>query len=130
VKKILEQYESMILIIGSSEKSGTEDNPWAYHTRLSIIAENIPAELLERITIHPLADTPDDAVWCARLKVIMPTDSILFTGNEWVKTLCETHDIPTQWIESYAIDISGTKIREMIKRGEDVSAFCAGELSV
>ena len=28
-----------------------------------------------------------------------------------------------QWIPSYGIDISGTKIREMIKRGQDVSQW-------
>lgn len=130
VEKILEHNESMILIIGSSEKSGTENNPWSYQARLSIIVENIPAELLEKITIYPLADTPDDDVWCAWLKAIIPTDAILFTGNEWVKTLCEKHHIQTQWIESYTVDISGTKIREMLTRGEDVSDFCAAKLSV
>ena len=55
---------------------------------------------------------------------------ILFMGNEWVRDICARHDIQTDWIDSYTIDISGTKIREMIRNKEDVSAFCAGKLSV
>jgi|GEM_PF-1308698 len=47
----------------------------------------------------------------------------LFTGNPWVQSICERHNIQTDWIDSYDIDISGTKIREMIQRGEDVSQW-------
>lgn len=130
VEKILESYPSLVLIIGSSEKSGTDENPWSYQERLSIIVENLSEELLSRVTIYPLADVPDDDIWCENLKKIIPHNNVLFTGNEWVRDICTRHNIQTDWIDSYMIDISGTKIREMIRNKEDVSAFCAGKLSV
>jgi nicotinamide-nucleotide adenylyltransferase len=124
IEKILQSYPSMTLIIGSSNISGTEENPWSYPERLSIIAENLPEELLDRITIYPLSDVPDDAVWSENLKQIIPHNSILFTGNEWVRDLCAVHDIQTDWIVP-TIDISATKIREMRRKGEDVSEWTA-----
>lgn len=123
VEKILETYPSLILIVGSSETSGTEENPWTYPERLAIITENLPEVLLSRITLYPLPDVPDDDVWCENLQAIIAHNSILFTGNEWVRDLCARHDIQTDWIDSYTIDISGTKIREMIKKGEDVGQW-------
>jgi nicotinamide-nucleotide adenylyltransferase len=122
VENILAEYPSMTLIIGSSNISGTEENPWSYIERLSIISENIPEALLDRVTIYPLPDVPDDTVWCENLKQIIPHNSILFTGNEWVRDLCTVHDVQTDWIVP-TIDISATKIREMIRNGEEVSQW-------
>lgn len=102
--------------------AGTEDNPWTYPERLAIISESLPEEMLNRMTIYPLLDVPDDDIWCENLKHIIPHNSILFTGNEWVRGICERHDIYTDWIVP-TIDISATKIREMIRNGEDVSQW-------
>jgi len=95
----------MTLIIGTSNISGTEENPWSYQARLSIILENLSEEWLERITIYPLSDVPDDDIWCESLKNIIPHNSVLFTGNEWVRGICSRHDIETDWIVP-TIDIS------------------------
>ncbi len=113
----------MTLIIGSSDTSSTEENPWTYMERLAIISESLPEEWLDRVTIYPLPDVPDDDVWCENLKHIIPHNSILFTGNEWVRDLCKKHDIQTDWIVP-TIDISATRIREMVRNGEDVQDFC------
>lgn len=139
VDEILRNYDRLILIIGSAEKSGTEENPWTLEEREEIIRATIPLELQERMDIVWLADTADDDVWGMNLQNLvnneewndvlktlnskLQTWAVLFTGNEWVRGICVRHDIQTQWIKSYDIDVSGTKIREMIKRGEDVSEF-------
>lgn len=123
VDKILTEHERLILVIGSAEKSWTEDNPWTLQEREEIIRASIPLELQERMDIVWLDDVPDDDEWCENLKKILLSESILFTGNEWVRDICTRHDIQTEWIDSYQIDISGTKIREMIQSGEDVSRW-------
>lgn len=121
VEKILAEYERLILVIGSAEKSGTDDNPWTLQEREEIIRASTPLELQERMDIVGLDDVPDDDIWGENLQVLLPSEVIFFTGNEWVRDICERHGIQTDWIDSYEIDISGTKIREMIRRGEDVS---------
>ncbi len=149
VERILTAYGRLILVIGSAEKSGTEENPWTLQEREEIIRASIPLELQERMDVVGLDDVPDDDIWCENLKnLIIPplerggvTNSLrvtggenqvegvggisptLFTGNEWVRDICEKHGIPTDWIDSYEVDISGTRIRDMIQRGEDVSKF-------
>jgi nicotinamide-nucleotide adenylyltransferase len=124
VEKIFQNdFERLLLIIGSSEKSWTDENPWNVQEREEIIRASIPLEIQEKIDIASLADVPDDDVWCENLKVLVSPEVILFTGNEWVRDICERRGITTDWIDSYDIDISGTKIREMIRRGEDVSRW-------
>jgi cytidyltransferase-like protein len=121
-------FERLVIIIGSSDKSVTDENPWTVQEREAIIRASIPLELQEKVDITLLADFSDDDVWCENLLQIFYdyrlqiTDYRLFTGNYWVKNICEHHKIETEWID-YTIDISGTRIREMMRRWEDVSAW-------
>jgi nicotinamide mononucleotide adenylyltransferase len=128
VDRIFQQdFERLLLIIGSADKSGTEENPWNVQEREKIIRASIPLELQEKIDIASLADVPDDDAWCDNLRQLFSKEVIIFTGNEWVKGVCERHGIQTDWIDSYDIDISGTRIREMIKKGEDTSRYISGQ---
>lgn len=123
VDKIFQSdFEKLLLIIGSSDKSWTDENPWTLQEREEIIRASIPLELQEKIDILWLDDVPDDDVWCENLKQLFEEEVTLFTGNEWVRDICERQGITTDWITP-TIDISATKIREMIKRGEDVSQW-------
>jgi nicotinamide mononucleotide adenylyltransferase len=124
VDRIFQQdFERLLLIIGSADKSGTDENPWNVQEREEIIRASIPLEIQEKIDIASLADVPDDDVWSENLQYLFPSEVTLFTGNDWVKNICERHGIRTDWIGSYDIDISGTRIREMIQKGEDVSKW-------
>lgn len=124
VDRIFQQdFKRLLLIIGSADKFGTDENPWNVQEREEIIRASIPLELQEKIDITSLADVPDDDVWCENLKSLLPSEVTLFTGNDWVRDICERHEIQTDWIGAYDIDISGTKIRDMIQKGEDVSQW-------
>ncbi len=130
VDRIFQQdFERLLLIIGSADKSGTDENPWNVQEREEIIRASIPLELQEKIDVASLADTPDDDIWCENLKLLFHNCRLniehcrLFTGNDWVRGICERHEIQTDWIGAYDIDISGTKIRDMIQKGEDVSQW-------
>ena len=69
VDRIFQQdFERLLLIIGSADKFGTEENPWNVQEREEIIRASIPLELQEKIDITSLADVPDDDVWCENLK--------------------------------------------------------------
>lgn len=121
VDKIFQSdFERLLLIIGSSDKSWTDENPWTLQEREEIIRASIPLELQEKIDILWLDDVPDDDVWCENLKQLFAEEVILFTGNEWVRDICERQGITTDWIIP-TIDISATKIREMIRQGNDTS---------
>jgi len=69
VEKIFQNnFERLLLIIGSADKSGTDENPWSVQEREEIIRASIPLELQEKIDITSLADVPDDDEWCENLK--------------------------------------------------------------
>ncbi len=44
-------YERLLIIIGSAEKSGTDENPWTLQEREEIIRASIPIELQEKLDI-------------------------------------------------------------------------------
>lgn len=138
VEDILRQYDRLILVIGSANISRTSANPWTLQEREEIIRKSLPHELQERIDIVGLPDVPSDDDWVADLRKIFikhtplktgaekvfatEESSTLFTGNEWVRTLCENKGIQTIWIVP-RMQISATKIREKLERGEDVSEY-------
>ena len=51
VEEILQHHERLVLVIGSAEKSGTDENPWTLQEREKIIRASIPLELQERMDI-------------------------------------------------------------------------------
>jgi cytidyltransferase-like protein len=136
VEKILTEYERLMLVIGSAEKSWTEDNPWTLQEREEIIRASIPLELQERMDIIWLDDVPDDDEWCENLKKLLQhwklhiENYTLITGNEWVRDICARHSIQTEWIDSYEIDISGTRIREVIRKWESADNFLLVPISI
>jgi nicotinamide mononucleotide adenylyltransferase len=44
-------YEQLLIVIGSAEKSGTDENPWTLQEREEIIRASIPLELQEKMDI-------------------------------------------------------------------------------
>lgn len=73
VEKIFQNdFERLLLIIGSADKSDTDENPWNVQEREEIIRASIPLELQEKIDIASLADVPDDDVWCKNLQNLFP----------------------------------------------------------
>lgn len=134
VEKILTQFPRLLLIIGSANESETSKNPWTLEEREEMIRASIPVIMQEKIDIAWLDDVPEDRVWWEKLRNLISNyagiqanttnntqwSCILFTGNEWVADICRDHTITTEWIQ-YSIDISGSEIREKMRKGEDVS---------
>jgi len=71
-----------------------------------------------------LDDVENDDNWCENLKLLTLNykQITVFTGNKWVADICRDHTITTEWIQ-YSIDISGSEIREKMRKGEDVSKY-------
>lgn len=96
----------------------------------------------KKICIIGLDDTPDDDQWYENMMTQLSENLIsnnsehqtpcsdhtftLHTGNEWVRDICMRHGMYIQWITA-RVDTSATRIREMLRRGEDVSHWLVGE---
>jgi len=119
IENYREEYDGLELIIGSSDRSRTEENPLTVEEREKIIRECFPD-----IDIRHLPDEEDDDVgdrkWAEQLEKEMDGD-VLLTANPNVKQLVEQHTgIEVHEQDQYDEEIySGTEVRRRIKSGEE-----------
>lgn len=100
------------ILVGSSNRSRTADNPMTFTERRAYIRSIVGA-----VPVLPLPDDPSDAVWISNLRKRMGKGAVVYSGNDWVRGLCEQAGIPFRGIV-YHEDVSATRIRGMIARGD------------
>lgn len=125
VKKILENNERVIIVIGSAEKNFLPDNPFTAGERFQLIDEalkeaKIPAE---KYCIIPVRNVNNYALWVNHINCYIPPYTHLFTGSEIVKACYEgkyhrPHEKNKNGPEiiqlKRVLKISATKVREEI----------------
>lgn len=112
---------SVKLLVGSSNRSRTRENPLTFTERRAHIRSAVGTG----IPVLPLPDDPSDAVWVRRLRRHLSPGSVVYSGNDWVLGLCARAGIPCRPI-AYRVDISATRIRSMIAEGADYRRFVPG----
>jgi len=115
IKQISEP--EIIIGIGSSQYSGTDDNPYSFEEREKMI-NSVLSKTDLNYKIIAIPDIHDEKNWVEHVKNIVGDFDIVYTGNDWVKKLFEDKEYKVKTIK-HNIDISGTKVREMIKNNDD-----------
>ena len=115
IKWILKKYDKIVIVIGSSQESNTEKNPFTLEQRKKMIVNTLNSEGIKRgvYKIIEIPDVYDDESWVKSILEKVKFD-IVFTRNPWTKRCFEKFKIPVKEHPMYG-DISGTKIREMMK---------------
>ncbi|MFT4868304.1 MAG: nicotinamide-nucleotide adenylyltransferase [Candidatus Nanohaloarchaea archaeon] len=129
-QKVIENYREeydLKLVIGSADKSRTEENPLTIEEREKIIRECHP-----EIKILHKDDHEDDEEWVIGLEEKVDADLVI-SQNELVKQLIDDHtNMEVVEQELYDEEIySGTEIRRRMKSGEEwryLVPNCAVEL--
>jgi len=103
----------IIIGIGSSQYSDTEDNPFSFGEREKMIKKSL-AGLSINYRIIAIPDIHDAKNWVAHVKNIVGDFDVVYTGNELVKKLFEEggHKVVQLKIN---IPISGTELRKKMK---------------
>lgn len=131
LKKCLEIAESVIIGIGSSQESGTENNPWSYEERKEMIesvikgTDLLPGESRKVAEIIPVPDFPGDDEWAeyvlkelAKLGV-KKEEVVCVSNNEWTNNVMENAGMNAHESGLYNRDeLEGVKIREMMRKGD------------
>lgn len=118
-RKVIEDYgdrfEKFTLVIGSSEKARTQENPLKAEEREEIIRECYPD-----IEIIRKKDHESNEKWSREFEAKIDADVVL-TQNELVKRLIQEHtDMEIKEQELYDPEIySGTEIRRRIRSEEE-----------
>lgn len=109
----------VVIGIGSSDKSGTAENPYTAQERKEMIQQSLQDEdiiPMFDVVFVDLPDHNDDAQWTQHvLEKVGPIDMI-WTGNEETKK-CFEGKLEIKDIKEVP-GISATAIREMIKNGD------------
>ena len=119
IKWILKKCDKIIIVIGSSQESNTEKNPFTFEDRKKMILNTLNSEGIEKkqYKIVEIPDVYDDKKWVDNIVKKIKFDTI-FSMNPWTRRCFESFKIPVKDHPMYD-DISGTKIRKMIKKKEN-----------
>lgn len=110
----------IVIAIGSSNKSGTSENPYTAQERKEMIQRALQADdIIPMFDINfiEVPDVEDDEAWSAQCLELAGNVDKVWTGNEDTKK-CFNGKVEIQEIKEVP-GISATNIREMIKAGGD-----------
>lgn len=115
IKKTLEIAEKVIVVIGSSNEGGTENNPFNFETRKKMIEEGLQGLSL-KVTIVGVPDNPSDQVWLNELIKRVGKFDVVASNNEWVLTIMKAAGYKTFETGLFNRDeLEGVKIRALMR---------------
>jgi len=115
IKKLLERFDEVVVVIGSAEKSNTRENPFSFEERKRMIQN----ELGERCRIIGVPDVENDEEWVGLIRKKVEFDAVV-SGNAWTRS-CFTRAgyrvIEPDYLDPKKYD--GSLIREKIFKNDD-----------
>jgi nicotinamide-nucleotide adenylyltransferase len=122
---ILNECKNVLVVIGSSQESGTEKNPYTLKLREQLIRDLFD----KRVHIVSLPDINDDSKWVQYLVESVPKFKIVYTGSEDTKKLFEADGRFEIRKVDFLKGLSATLVREKLKYGEDVQSLLPYEVA-
>lgn len=108
---------NLIIGIGSSQESGTENNPLSSKVRIEIIKSVLVGKAI-MVRFIEIPDFEDNDAWFGYIIKKEPKIDVVFSRTRLVKSIFKRHGIAVvspPWYDRKRL--SAAKIREMIKRG-------------
>ena len=111
----LSRTENLFICIGSSNKSNERRNPFSAEERREMIISSIEYSMADRLKIFDIPDLGDHEKWTFEIDKIVPKYDIIFTNDEFTKTLFEKREMNVVPVVLKDREkFSGTNIRELI----------------
>ena len=111
----LSRTENLFICIGSSNKSNERRNPFSAEERREMIVSSIEPSMADRLKIFDIPDVGDHEKWTFEIDRIVPKYDIIFTNDEFTKTLFEKREMDVVPVVLKDREkFSGTNIRELI----------------
>jgi len=116
----LSRVENLFICIGSSNKSNERRNPFSAEERREMIVTSIEPSIADRIKIFDVPDVGDHEKWTFEIDKTVPKYDIVFTNDEFTKTLFENRKINViPVVLKDREKFSGTNIRQLITDDKD-----------
>ncbi|MEI8232561.1 MAG: adenylyltransferase/cytidyltransferase family protein [bacterium] len=120
LNKCLELADTVMVGIGSSQESGTENNPWDFETRKKMVES-----LKESLKVVAIPDVYDDQKWGEQILDVIknancePGEVVGVGNNEWTNRILKSVGIEVYESGLYNRDeLEGIKIRKLIKEND------------
>ena len=111
----LSRTENLFICIGSSNKSNERRNPFSAEERREMIISSIEPSMADQLKIFDIPDVGDHEKWTFEIDKIVPKYDIIFTNDEFTKTLFEKREMNVAPVVLKDREkFSGTNIRELI----------------
>lgn len=118
--KCLDLVEKIVIGVGSSNVSGTEENPLGYEVRKEMIEEVVRKESLKNrvVKIVPIADFPSDDDWVEEVNKRVGEFDVVVGNNDWTNGALSNVGYEVYETGFHDRDkLEGARIREMLKQG-------------
>jgi len=120
VRRILEDFDSIIIGIGSAQYSHAPRNPYASSERQNMIGRALEEEHIHSYDIIAIEDVGTHSKWVPHVESILPEFDVVFSNDPLTIRLFrekgyEVRELPLERREEY----SGTEVRRRIASGED-----------
>ncbi|MFH0819150.1 MAG: adenylyltransferase/cytidyltransferase family protein [Patescibacteria group bacterium] len=103
----------IIIGVGSSQYHSTLENPYTFKERETIINACLTSRISKTFSVCAIPDIHNAETWVNHVKALVENFDVVYTGNNWVKSLFDKKNVPTHDVE-FKVDITGTKLRQMI----------------
>ncbi|OIO22101.1 nicotinamide-nucleotide adenylyltransferase [Candidatus Micrarchaeota archaeon CG11_big_fil_rev_8_21_14_0_20_47_5] len=121
IKYALSKCSSLIILVGSAQKSRTRENPFTAKERMEMISRTLKAEgLLSRCKILPITDIECDGNWVSHVVKTAPKFDALYTNNPLAIKLFSSAGFAVKKIPFFSRkSLEATKIRKLMAEGKD-----------
>jgi len=122
VKRILEEAEELIIVVGSAQMSHELDNPFTAGERIEMIRRALDAEGIDRgrYMLIPIPDAPAHTVWVSMVESQTPKFDVVYTNQPLTRRLMMEAGYEVRGIELYERErYEATEIRRRILMGEE-----------
>ncbi len=122
VKRILEEVDELIIVVGSAQMSHELENPFTAGERIEMIRRALDAEGIDRgrYMLIPIPDAPAHTVWVSMVESQTPRFDVVYTNQPLTRRLMLEAGYEVRGIELYERErYEATEIRRRILMGED-----------
>ena len=113
IERALKEVDTLIIGIGSSDKSQTEENPFTFAEREQMIKTVFP-----KCKVVAVPDIDDDSKWVAHVEKIVGKFDIVFSGNPNTIDLFKAAGHKVKAVQ-FRHKVSATAIRSLIAKGDE-----------
>jgi nicotinamide-nucleotide adenylyltransferase len=122
VKYALKKVDTLVIVIGSAQKSHEPRNPFTAGERISMIRAALLAEKvgMDRILTVPVPDVDVHSLWTRQVDMLVPKYDVVFANDPFTLLLFRERKVKT---EEPALQQRGqwraTEVRRRMAQGED-----------